>query len=202
VVALRQVVVGADATGSEPSSAETPVEGNGCLETAGGAIATDHVPAIGGTATLTVCGCCPYLEDMKTVDWWELGRLVRVDRWLFDSDEAGHDWLVAIEFVFEKGAIVVEAVPDDDTVSVHVATDALTYWEGESVRVTADHAAIGMGVRWAWSLTNQQGYVDGFQVELTSDRERVRLQFVTVASRLVIFDVLEQAGVRWQGRTE
>jgi hypothetical protein len=132
---------------------------------------------------------------MTNIDYWELGLLRQVDRWMFvsDSGETNHDWLVAAEFLFDDGAIVVEAVPDDDTISVHAATGALTHWAGESACITADHPAVGLGVRWAWSLTNHRGYADGFQLELAFERATMRLQYISEASRLVEFDVTERA---------
>jgi hypothetical protein len=124
------------------------------------------------------------------IDFWDLGRLIRADRWMFiDSGETDPNWLVAVEFVFEGGAIVVEAVPEDDTISVHSSAGALKHWSGASTRLAAAHPACGCGVRWAWSLTNHQGYADGFQIEFASDQPAPGFQFVTEASRLVEFTV-------------
>ncbi|MCO5319819.1 MAG: DUF6334 family protein [Microthrixaceae bacterium] len=134
---------------------------------------------------------------MTTIDFWALGPLRRVDRWVFLDDSGIDDnWLIAVEFGFAEGAVAVEAVPDDDTVSVHAATGVLTHWAGESVRLAADHPAVGLGVRWAWLLTNHQGYMDGFQIEFAFDGASIPLQFVAQASRLVEFDVTERAAAQ------
>jgi hypothetical protein len=99
------------------------------------------------------------------------------------------DWLVAVEFHFELGGVVVEAVPDDDTVSVHPAQDAPKHWAGEATCTPSAHPAVGCQVSWAWWLTNHQGYQDGFQIEFVAGPLVVRQQFLVVASRLLEFDV-------------
>jgi hypothetical protein len=118
------------------------------------------------------------------IDFWDLGRLLRADRWAFaDDGETDPDWLVAVEFMFENGTIVVEAVPEDDTISVH--TGALEHWSGDAVRVAESHRARGCAVQRAWFLTNNRGYRDGFQISFHSGKVEMTLQFVTIASRLV-----------------
>lgn len=63
---------------------------------------------------------------------------------------------------FAEGAVAVEAVPDDDTVSVHAATGVLDAWaERESVRLAADPPRSVLS-RWAWLLTNRRATWMGF----------------------------------------
>src|SRR6266540_3026010 len=53
-------------------------------------------------------------------------------------------------------------------------------------------AAVGKTVRWAWTLENQQGYLDALQLELADTKRGgfVGIQLVAMASHLVVHSVL------------
>jgi hypothetical protein len=62
---------------------------------------------------------------------------------------------------------VFGAVEADDTLAVSLG--ALVSSENETL-IESTHSApwsacLGLGLRWAWSLTNQQGYLDGVRLE-------------------------------------
>ena len=70
--------------------------------------------------------------------------------------------LAALTLGFERGAVLIAAVGDDDTIRVSAVPEV----EGDSLsQLFPWRDAIGRGVIWVWSLTNQQGYQDGSQLE-------------------------------------
>ncbi len=70
--------------------------------------------------------------------------------------------LTALTLAFERGSVLIEAVGDDDTISLRAVPEA----DGDVLSQQAPwRNAIGRGVIWVWSLTNQQGYHDGSQLE-------------------------------------
>jgi hypothetical protein len=50
---------------------------------------------------------------------------------------------------------------------------------------------VGGAPLWLWSLTNQQGYRDGFQIMLRKDGADIGLQIMVIASSLKPFLVSE-----------
>jgi hypothetical protein len=83
---------------------------------------------------------------------------------------------------------VFRAVPDDDTLAVTFGSlDSDT----EETLIEAGTtqpwlACIGSGVRWAWLLTNQQGYSDGVRFEFGNPDEASRavVELLVVASAI------------------
>lgn len=99
--------------------------------------------------------------------------------------------LVALTLRFEHASVLVEADADDDTIRLTSTSGT----EGESLSHLAPWtSAVGRGVRWVWSLTNQQGYDDGVQMEFGNRAQEGQpihlcVQLLVVASALRISEV-------------
>jgi uncharacterized protein DUF6334 len=79
-----------------------------------------------------------------------------------EGDRLGVSGPVTLTLGFECGAILVSADADDDTITL-TSTDRPS---GRDVSAEAPwRDAIGRGLLWLWTLTNQQGYEDGYQFE-------------------------------------
>lgn len=99
-------------------------------------------------------------------------------------------WLVAVRMRFDEGFLSVEVNPEDDTVTVSfdpLRPPPLRHWADDVLTYPAnDHYPdiLGLSSTWRWTLQNQQGYQDAFQIELESPPTTVTLQYLAVASRL------------------
>jgi hypothetical protein len=113
------------------------------------------------------------------------------------SGRSSEDWLVAAEFRFDEGYLSVEVDPSDDTVDVSfdpARQPTLRHWANGAVRHDANERyadVLGLGSAWRWVLRNQQGYQDGFQIELGYAFLPVTFQYVAMASRLCRYNVIE-----------
>src|SRR5438067_8887456 len=92
------------------------------------------------------------------------GRLAGVTYALFEGDPR---FVTAVGLRFESVSAVLRAVADDDTLAASLGP--LVPEPGETLIKAATSApwpmCIGLGVCWAWQLTNQQGYSDGVRLE-------------------------------------
>jgi hypothetical protein len=94
-----------------------------------------------------------------------------------------------IEIECEHGLFTVVADDELDTVSVDFAESCLQFKRDIS---DSDpwNRVIGSPILWAWLLTNQQGYTDGFQFEVRTTDDFVDVQLMCEATafdvRLVI----------------
>lgn len=87
------------------------------------------------------------------------------------------------QFGFERGALVVTAVPEDDTVTISLANPTLTH----ATDLTTQHPwrmLIGCALVWQWDLTNQHGYLDGCQLEFARPGQCWTLQLICEAGSL------------------
>jgi Family of unknown function (DUF6334) len=116
------------------------------------------------------------------------GPLVGVSYTLFESDPR---FITAVGLRFESLSAVLRAVPDDDTLAVSLGL--LAPEPGETLIDAAASgpwpACMGLGVCWAWCLTNQQGYSDGLRLEF-SEPGRVSsavVEVVVAASAMHVF---------------
>jgi hypothetical protein len=86
---------------------------------------------------------------------------------------------------FEQLTLTICVNPDDDTVVlVEGERIAPSQMKGEAEAIWSN--AVGRPLRWAWLLTNQQGYGDGVQLDFARPEEArgVCLQLLAVASAL------------------
>lgn len=117
-----------------------------------------------------------------------LSRLADVQHVMVSG--SSEDWLVAAQFRFDEGYLSVEVNPSDDTVDVSfdpARRPTLRNWANGAVRHDANERyadALGMDSAWRWMLRNQQGFQDGFQIELGTASLPVTFQYVAMASRL------------------
>lgn len=99
--------------------------------------------------------------------------------------------LAGLMLGFERGAVMIEAVGDDDTISVRAVREG----DGEVLsELTPWRDGIGRGVIWVWSLTNQQGYQDGLQLEFgkpaqPDQPDQLSVQIMAAASVLHVSTV-------------
>ena len=109
---------------------------------------------------------------------------------LFDGDQG---FITAVELRFEKICAVFRAEPDYDTLAVTI--DRLKPGADETL-IDASNSepwatCVGFGIRWAWQLTNQQGYSDGVRLEFSKPGESSRavVELIVAASAIEIFRV-------------
>jgi hypothetical protein len=116
------------------------------------------------------------------------GRLVDVAYTLFGGDQ---HFVTAIGLRFESVSAVFRAVSDDDTLALSLGP-LLPSPEETVVAASGSHPwseCAGLGVRWAWRLTNQQGYSDGVRLEFSEPGQvsRAVVEMVVVASAIHLF---------------
>lgn len=117
----------------------------------------------------------------------EAGRLLRADEMRF-ADSGG--FVTAVTLTFERLTIHITTLPDDDTISVRLDSPPE---DSECVTVTATKQSPWVGVyggecRWAWSLTNQQGYRDGVRLEFRTDAGSRVIELIVVASEIHYYE--------------
>jgi hypothetical protein len=86
-----------------------------------------------------------------------------------------------IEFIFERGIFTVAVDDELDTVSMKFGESSNQFKTDVSdaepwIRV------IHKPILWAWLLTNQQGYTDGFQFEVRTSDGYVNVQMMCEAT--------------------
>lgn len=121
------------------------------------------------------------------------GRLIEV----LEVERPGAFALVALGLRFNGGAVVIRAVAEDDT----IALEAHPTVTGKSVGHELPwQDALGRGLIFMWTLTNQTGHEDGCQMEFGKVRYDGRfpdaahlltIQFMVAASALHISYVTE-----------
>ena len=85
--------------------------------------------------------------------------------------------LTALMLGFDHGSVLIEAVGDDDTIRV----SAIPEVDGDVLSQQVPwRDAIGRGVVWVWSLTNQQGYRDGSQLEFGKPAQHDQPSYLSV----------------------
>jgi hypothetical protein len=115
----------------------------------------------------------------------EFGQLVSaVGAWALRADDRGNGHRFDEYCLnFERASVVITAVPDDDTISIHVGQPTSPYQEDISAREPWQ-TLVGCGVIWAWSMTNQRGFRDGYQIEFGRPGECWAVQFMSEGSAL------------------
>jgi len=84
---------------------------------------------------------------------------------------------------FETQSIVISAEPQDDTIRVQYGGATLPFREDLTAREPW-RTLVGCGVIWAWKLTNQNGYHDGYQIEFARPGECWAIQFMSEGGAL------------------
>ena len=125
----------------------------------------------------------------------EAGRLVKVRYGVHPEDPDDLDvpsmvWVVRLSFEFGDWSLV--AVPDDDTVLItsRRVTDDVVF--ADAPENSPWQSGIGRYARWIWAMTNQQGYLDGIQFELTDPgRGMCQIQMIVIASEWQIRELAD-----------
>ncbi len=118
----------------------------------------------------------------------EAGPLVGVAYSLFENDPR---FIKKIALRFGSVSAVFHAIEADDTLLVSLGP--LIPGEDETLLDATDaapwSACVGLGIRWAWSLTNQQGYSDGARLEFGDPVKSSSsvVEMIVIASALKIF---------------
>jgi len=91
------------------------------------------------------------------------------------------------EYVLDFGtrSIVISAEPKDDSIRAHFGEPSHSFEEGLTAREPW-RTLIGCSVLWTWTLTNQRGYQDGFQIELARPGECWAIQFMSEGAALSV----------------
>jgi hypothetical protein len=126
---------------------------------------------------------------MRTVVY-ESGPFVNVE-YFFHPDLPAD--IGAIKFWFQKKVFFVIVKPDDDSLEMtEEKIDRILEGQGyKSTHMSHEipwKLAIGNHVRWIWTLTNQQNYLDGLQFEFSDNvsQKSVIIQLLAIASRIEI----------------
>ncbi len=122
------------------------------------------------------------------VDVGELGNLVAVFgsyREVIPVD-GGDDRFDNYSFQFDSGCLSVTASGEDDTIIVSNGTSEVAQ-KDDLTEVDPWAKFVGCGLLWMWTLRNQQGYVDGFQVEFSNPGALHSVQLICEASALTTY---------------
>ena len=123
--------------------------------------------------------------DVLHMATYEGGELKKVEEARFDGQP---HFVTAMVFAFEKLSLVISVNDYTDEVVLAVG-DSKAPGEGLVVDVSTSppwDKAIGREIRWAWRLTNQQGYDDGVQFEFANpnDSSECVIELIAEASML------------------
>ena len=122
------------------------------------------------------------------------GSLIGVECTLFEGDPR---FVTAVVLRFESVSAVFRAIADDDTLAVSLGQLAPDMDETliDAATCAPWSECMGLGVRWAWQLTNQQGYSDGVRLEFGKPGEESRsvVELIAVASAIQMFVVVSGA---------
>ncbi len=117
--------------------------------------------------------------------------LLREVEYFYDEDLPSD--ISAIKLIFQHHTYVVVVVKDDDSLEL-VEDPTAENWANPGLQsFTVSHQlpwrmAKGRMVRWAWTLVNQQGYLDGLQFEFANHLSQSPLvvQLTAMASRIEV----------------
>jgi hypothetical protein len=98
---------------------------------------------------------------------------------------------VAYSLRFREAVLLIEVDPDTDSIVLTVGSGPeLQFTDGDlpvplDLTTEAPWATVrGALAGWRWLLTNQQGFTDGFQLELVTDGGSTTFQWMAEASQL------------------
>jgi hypothetical protein len=97
--------------------------------------------------------------------------------------ELGH--FDEVQFVCQRGIFTVAADGEFDSVNLMMSEGSKPF-KREISQVAPWKQVIGKPILWAWLLTNQQGFMDGFQFEVTTSDGYVAVQLMCEASSLSV----------------
>lgn len=134
-------------------------------------------PSQGGVVAAVAVRCKDRHMDMPSDEPLSgLSRVVR-HRLIYDGQEL---MCAAFSLRFAEGVLLIEAEPNTDTIHLSIGAGPELRFDPDSVPVPEDvtktepwASLVGADVGWRWLLVNQQGYVDGFQVEFSRDHQKV-----------------------------
>jgi hypothetical protein len=126
---------------------------------------------------------------------WEItedsGRLINVE---YTADKETKKIINSVIFSFEKIVFTAYAVDEDD--SVLITTERMKI-DINDCKFSANtlypwSKAVGLSIRWLWTLINQQGYPDGVQIEFAKDiydTAPVGIQLIVSNSEIHLYEI-------------
>lgn len=113
-------------------------------------------------------------------------KSVRVLNWM-DSDKESD--LIQTKIIETAGDfILIEVNNEFDDLNV-IIVDHIQIKDTKFSQMTESplfEKLIDQRVQWTWLMTNNRGYKDGFQIELSKDNNQTFVQFVAMASKIEI----------------
>jgi hypothetical protein len=126
-------------------------------------------------------------EDLARI-CYEGGNLEGVICTFFEENPR---FLTSITLKFEHLTARFEAQPNDDTLELFIdpVLAVSNDQQGVFVEPSPWDSCVGLGLAWAWWLTNQQGYRDGVRLEfIAQDKGPKIVELLVVASGIYIFE--------------
>lgn len=105
--------------------------------------------------------------NIDNIDFYNLGHLNSIYT-LCDRDYNGT--ISKVAFLFEPQLLFVEINEEDDTIKVNVYKDVqskIKTMKKDSKIESYFYEIVNYQCMWIWTLTNQQGYTDGLQLEFS-----------------------------------
>ncbi|WP_210486701.1 DUF6334 family protein [Rufibacter aurantiacus] len=110
---------------------------------------------------------------------------------VWDKQKNGFDWIEQVIIKTATESLILTVNPDLDELTV--STDSIKKSESEneiSINALRESSTLadllGKKLVWTWILTNNQGYQDGFQLQVTNGKEETIIQFIAISSKIEI----------------
>jgi hypothetical protein len=134
----------------------------------------------------------------------EIIESISIEVW--DQKNNGLDWITRVFVKTIKGILVISVNPNFDDLDFETLTTA-SYPEPLdkesgiiSVEVLEPFSnLLNKKVVWTWTLTNNQGYQDGLQIEVGDGGNTELIQLMAKGSQIEVYKLKEKKTLRQQG---
>ena len=119
----------------------------------------------------------------------ESGSLKEVEYFYWDDMTT---FTVIIKLVFQQDVFFILAKGEDDSIELTKSFPQISSLAELTNTICSEmipwKLVIGRHIRWAWIMINQQGYLDGIQLEFGNGdkKESIIVQIITIASSLKV----------------
>ena len=128
-------------------------------------------------------------------------KAISLEVWNNDDPE----WVTAVHIQTTKEKFVIEVDLDELKIESGSEIEPSNNPETSIISVANTHplsTLIDKQIIWAWRLINNQGYQDGFQMEVENKTDPIVIQFLALASQIKIFQTqslpLLQLSTHWK----
>lgn len=132
------------------------------------------------------------MRDTFSVPYQERQKLTQVTGRFWRDASATSLLLVELLLCFEQTVVTLAVTEEDeiDTVS-QISADDSEIHKVDLTGVMPWRGAVGRPLMWVWQMTNQQGYLDGVQIEFAADgtSESVTIQMVALGAQLRVREI-------------